>query len=80
MSKIYEEMATRCELAMMGKVVPVNSNDEVQPMTEYILSAMGIEEPLTEDFVSNTLNHYGQNNVKYIVCNTVLGMKCITYL
>ena len=80
MSKIYEEMATRCELAMMGKVVPVNSNDEVQPMTEYILSAMGIEEPLTEDFISNTINHYGQNNVKYIVCNTVLGMKCITYL
>ena len=80
MSKVKQEMETRCELALMGKVVPVNSNDEVQAMTEYILSAMGHEEPLTEDFVKNTINHYGQNNVKYMVCNTVEDMKCITYL
>lgn len=80
MSKVKQEMETRCELALMGKVVPVNSNDEVQAMTEYILSAMGHEEPLIEDFVSNTINHYGQNNVKYLVCNTVMDMKCITYL
>ena len=80
MSKVKSEMATRCELALMGKVVPVNSNDEVQLMTEYILSAMGHEEPLIEDFVEKTINHYGQNNVKYLVCNTVMDMKCITYL
>ena len=80
MSKITKEMATRCELALMGKVVPVNSNDEVQGMTEYILSAMGREEPLIEDFVTKSINHYGQNNVKYLVCNTVMDMKCITYL
>ena len=80
MSKITKEMATRCELALMGKVVPVNSNDEVQGMTEYILSAMGHKEPLIEDFVSKSINHYGQNNVKYLVCNTVMDMKCITYL
>ena len=58
MSKVKSEMATRCELALMGKVVPVNSNDEVQLMTEYILSAMGHEEPLIEDFVEKTINHY----------------------
>lgn len=80
MSKVKQEMETRCELALMGKVIPVNSNDEVQMMTEYILSAMGHDEPLTEDFVKNTINHYGQNTVKYLVCNTVADMKCITYL
>ena len=80
MSKVKQEMETRCELALMGKVVPVNNNDEVQAMTEYILSAMGHEEPLIEDFVKTTINHYGQNNVKYLVCNTVEDMKCITYL
>ena len=41
MSKVKSEMATRCELALMGKVVPVNSNDEVQMMTCYLLDAMG---------------------------------------
>ena len=80
MSKITKEMATRCELALMGKVVPVNSNDEVQGMTEYILSAMGREKSLIEDFVNKSINRYGQNNVKYLVCNTVMDMKCITYL
>lgn len=80
MSKVKQEVATRCELALMGKVVPVNNNDEVQFMTEYMLSAMGHEEPLIEDFVKNTINHYGQNNIKYLVCNTIQGMKCITYL
>ena len=38
--KIKSEMATRCELAMMGKVVPVNDNSEVQVMTEYIISVL----------------------------------------
>ena len=78
--RIKSETATRCELALMGKVVPVNSNDEVQGMTEYILKAMGNEKPLIEDFVKNTINHFGQNDVKYIVCNMVQGMPCITYL
>ena len=80
MGKVKQEAETRCELALMGKVVPVNSNDEVQFMTEYILSAMGHDESLIEDFVERTINHYGQNNVKYLVCNTVMDMKCITYL
>ena len=43
MSKVKSEMATRCELALMGKVVPVNNNDEVQAMTDYIYSAMGYD-------------------------------------
>lgn len=40
MGKIKNEMATRCELALMGKVIPCN-NDEVQMMTCYIIDAIG---------------------------------------
>ena len=79
MSKIKQEMETRCELAMMGKVVPVNSNNEVQAMTEYIYRAMGKENELV-DILENAINKYHQNEVKYLVCNTVMDMPCITYL
>ena len=79
MSKIKSEMATRCELAMMGKVVPVNSNDEVQAMTEYIYKAMGNENELV-DILKNAINRYHENKVKYLVCNMIMDMPCITYL
>lgn len=80
MGKVKQEMETRCELALMGKVVPVNNNNEVVPMTNYIFSAMDTEKTVIEDFIEKTINHFGNNNVKYLVCNTVEGMKCITYL
>lgn len=79
MKKITREMATRCELAMMGKVVPINSNDEVQVMTEYIVYALKGEVNL-EDILKNAINRYHENQVKYIVTNRVMGMPCITYL
>ena len=74
------EMATRCELAMMGKVVPVNGNSEVQPMTEYIVKAVRGEHTELVDILKNAINRYQQNEVKYMVCNRVHGMTCITYL
>ena len=80
MSKVKSEMATRCELALMGKVVPVNSNDEVQAMTEYIYSAMGYDPDKLVNILENAINKYQTNEVKYLVCNTVMDMKCITYL
>lgn len=81
MSKVKSEMATRCELALMGKVVPVNSNDEVQMMTCYLLDAMGIDSSKCVDILENAICKYSKTNVvKYLVCNTVMGMKCITYL
>lgn len=80
MSKVKSEMATRCELALMGKVVPVNSNDEVQAMTEYMFSAMGNDPNKLVDILENAICKYQKNEVKYLVCNTVMGMKCITYL
>ena len=80
MSKVKSEMATRCELALMGKVVPVNSNDEVQMMTCYLLDAMGRDSSKCVDILENAICKYQKNEVKYLVCNTVMGMKCITYL
>lgn len=79
MSKIKNEMATRCELAMMGLVVPVNDNSEVQPMTEYIVRAVG-KEATVVDILENAICKYQDNKVKYIVCNVIQGMTCITYL
>ena len=82
MSKIKNEMATRCELAMMGKVVPINSNNEVQAMTEYIVRAIKGDDVADNlvDILENAINRYQNNEVKYIVTNTVMGMPCISYL
>ena len=82
MTRIKKEQATRCELAMVGKVVPINNNEEVQVMTEYICSAMSVEPP--KEVFKNYINKYSDedcvNNVKYIVTNTVEGMRQIAYL
>ena len=80
MSKMKRDLETRCELAMMGKVVPCTT-DEVQMMTKYILGAFGIDtNNKLVDIVENAIQKYHKNEVKYIVCNTVQGMNCITYL
>lgn len=73
-------MATRCELAMMGKVVPVNSNDEVQAMTEYIINVIEGNGEDCADVLECAINRYHENKVKYLVVNRIQGMPCITYL
>ena len=80
MSKIKSEMATRCELAMMGKVIPVNDNSEVQSMTEYIVTVIKGDAKNLVDILENAICKYNDNKVKYLVVNTVHGMPCITYL
>lgn len=86
MSKIKNEMATRCELALMGKVVEVTDNSEVQAMTDYILSALGmLDADSPQDIFNDEINQYSrsaglENNVKYLVVNKIGGMRCITYL
>lgn len=83
MSKIKDEAETRCELALMGKVVEVRSNDELDFMTRYILNATGHENDFQDlDIVKDRICRYCEKNeVKYLVCNTIMGsMKCITYL
>ncbi len=80
MSKIKSEMATRCELALMGKYVPVRDNSEIIPMVQYMLSAMGVDETVPEDFLKHTIYKYGNDDhqVKFIGCNTLEGMRLIT--
>ena len=57
MSRVVSEMETRAELALMGKVVKVRDNSEVIPMTEHMLSAMGVDSPLNPcDFSSLSLS------------------------
>ena len=82
MSKIESEVATRCELALMGKVVEVKNSDEVEFMTKYILNATGHNEYDDLDIVKDRICRYSEKNeVKYLVCNTIMGfMQCITYL
>lgn len=78
--KMTKEMATRCELALMGKVVEC-TNEEAQEMTKYLMSAMGKDPSKLVDIVKVTIQKYSDSNeVKYIVCNTLHGMPCITYL
>lgn len=80
MSKIKSEMATRCELAMMGLVIPVNDNSEVQAMTEYIITVVKGDASNLVDILENAICKYNDNKVKYLVVNRLHGMPCITYL
>jgi hypothetical protein len=81
MSRIKDEMATRCELALMGIVVEVRDNSEVIPMTEYMLSAMGVDAKFNQNFIEDVITRWNpKQTVKYLVCNVVGGMKMITYL
>lgn len=73
-------MEDRCELALMGKVVPVETESEVQEMTKYLLGVINPEATLMDDFLGNTINKYCKNTVKYLVVNTLMDMPCITYL
>ena len=83
MSKIKNELATRCELALMGKVVPCN-NDEVQAMVNYILTVIGstyADIDRDVDIINHHLNKYSKNNkVKYIVVNTLDDFAMISFL
>ena len=80
--KIKKELATKCELAMMGKVIPCN-NEEVQAMTEYIITTLKASNEyleMEEDILSK-INQYGNHRVKYLVCNVIMGeFNCITFL
>lgn len=83
MSNMKREMETKCELAMMGKVVPCN-NDEAQAMTEYILTVIGstyanIDKDV--DIINYHLNKYSKNNkVRHLVVNTAGEFVMIAYL
>lgn len=83
MSKVKQEMETRCELAMMGKVVEVHDNGEARMMTRYILQVLtDMDDDTLDDFdiIGDHINKYCINKVDYLVVNTVQDMRCITFL
>lgn len=74
MSKIKNELATRAELALMGKFVPINSNDEVQAITDYILTVLDRGDTFPDlDIIKDRICKYSADNeVKYLGVNTIL--------
>ena len=80
MSKIKQEMETRCELALMGKVQECN-NDEVEFFFNYMKSACGYEEQYNDlDVVKDRICKYSKNKVRYITSYRLYDMPCICFL
>lgn len=81
MASIKNEMATRCELALMGKVVECSSK-EVEFAFNYIKGAIGYEERYNDiDVLKDRVKQYTETNeVKYITTYRIEGMPCICFL
>lgn len=84
MSKVAEEIATRCELALMGKAQEVRDQSEVQTMFEYICGALS-KDPSKyeggEDGLNNRIRQYTEtNDVAYITTCTIYGMLVIMFV
>ena len=90
MSKIKAELENKCELALMGKVISVENNDEVRFVTEYLLQALGFDDNFyfnnfpenpDWDIIDDCICKYSPNNrVTHIVVNIIMGQfRCITY-
>lgn len=69
----------KAELALMGKYVAIENNEECDYITRYILKVMGTEKNYPEDFsITTRLN--AKCEVKYLGTNILYNeFKCITY-
>ena len=68
------ELNAKCELAMMGKVVPVNSVEELEYMVKYICKVQETEyEELYEEFPQ-----FKDCKCTHLVVNKVMDMKVIS--
>ena len=80
MSKIKQFYEDKAELALMGKCVPVESEDEVRFITDYILTVLDAERLKSIDIYKDCLHRYNDNNkVTHIGTCRVFGMPCIVY-
>lgn len=81
MSKIKQHYEAKAELALMGKFVPVDSEDEVRFLTDYILTVLDGEHLIKSiDIYKDCLHKYNDTNkVTNIGTCKVLGMPCIVY-
>lgn len=90
MGKVKRAAEDKAELAMMGKFVSVESEEEVNFITNYILTALDKEELFRKfdsyDDHTGGINIYSEiqrfnktNKVTYMGTNRVLDMPCIVY-
>ena len=80
MSKIKRELEDRAELAMTGRFVPVENEEEVRFMTSYITVALNKEHYSDLDIYEEFLHRYNnKNKVTHVGTCRVLGMPCIVY-
>ena len=81
MARIKSEIATRCELAMMGKVQKCSS-EEVIAFFDYIKSACGYDDMYNDiDVLKDRIKKYTDTNeVKYITTYRLYGMPCVCFL
>lgn len=81
MGKIKQMVEDKSELALMGKFVSVENEDEVRFITNYILTVLGKDEQFKDlDIYKDCLHRYNDTNkVTNIGTCRVLGMPCIVY-
>lgn len=81
MGAIKRRMEDLSELALMGKFVPVENEDEVRFITNYILTVLGKDEEFKDlDIYKDCLHRYNDTNkVTNIGTCRVEGMSCIVY-
>lgn len=79
MSEMKRYLEDVSELALMGKVVEVQT-DEVQTVLDYILQVLGENPEDYTDFVKNHIRKYNKKTeVKGITTNDIMGMRMITF-
>lgn len=80
MGKLKQYYENKAELALMGKFMPVETEDEVKFITNYILTVLNKEDLKQLDIYADCLHRYNNTNkVTHIGTNKVLGMPCIVY-
>lgn len=86
MGAIKRRMEDLSELAMMGKFIPVENEDEVRFITDYILTALEkgdsfkVFDNYVFDIYKDALHRYNDTNkVTHIGTCRVEGMPCIVY-
>lgn len=92
MGKVKQNADDLAELALMGKFVSVDTEDNVdlvRYITDYIRNVFSIGEKIVEKpdkddgsgddiYIDHVHRYNGRNKVTHIGCNTVEGMRCIT--
>lgn len=83
-AKVTADLSTRLELALMGKVIPIHEDSEVQKAFEYICSATSHDPKSYEggnDVLNNRIRQYTKtNDVAFICTNTIYGRPCIVFI